>query len=123
VSYVPPNFGSMQEWARLVANAVNPTLQGSVSPNLVSGLSYQINSAQVVTSRQTGWSADTGTAKRTANATYAPGSALTFGAAYVEAEHDAAATRIAAIETALRDATQTIKALKDDLITHGLIGT
>lgn len=55
----------------------------------------QINAAQVVTSRRTGWAAATGTATRT---TFATGS-VTLAAL---AEH--------------------VKALIDDLITHGLIG-
>jgi hypothetical protein len=72
--------------------------------------------------KATGWTADTGTAKRSANATYTPGTALTFGAAYSEAELDAAATRIAAIEAALRDQSQALKAVKDDLISTGRFG-
>lgn len=68
-----------------------------------------------------GWAADTGTAKKTANATYVPGAALSFGAAYVQAEHTATATRMTAVENALRDATQTIKAMKDAMINAGLL--
>lgn len=81
-----------------------------------------IGGSQVLTTRQTGWTADTGTAKRTANATYAAGTTLTFSAAYVQSELTALATRLAAVEAALQDATQENKALKDDLITHGIIG-
>jgi hypothetical protein len=55
----------------------------------------------------TGWGADTGTAKKTANATYSG----TASAGYVQAEMQAAMN-------ALRDATQTIKALKDALLTN-----
>ena len=55
-----------------------------------------INSNQVVTSRQTGWSAATGTATRTTFAT----------------------TTVTTAQLAER-----VKALIDDLITHGLIGT
>jgi hypothetical protein len=79
-----------------------------------------------VGARKTGWAVDTGTAKRTANATYTAGATLTFSAAYVQAEHTAVDTRLAAVEAALQNATQTIKALKDDLHAtagHGLIGT
>lgn len=112
MSFIPQASSSDAEWRRIVANAVNPILQGSVSYNLASGLTYQINSVQVVTARQTGWSADTGTAKRTANATYSG----TAEAAYTQAT-------IQALMDAVKNATQTIKALKDDLITHGLIGT
>lgn len=83
---------------------------------------YKVATIQVVGARMTGWAADTGTAKRTANATYGAGATLTFSATYVQAELTALATRLAAVETALQNATQTIKALKDDALTHGLIG-
>lgn len=66
-----------------------------------------VNNTQVLGPRATGWSADTGTAKRTANATYS----ATAGASYSQAQ-------IQALMDAVRDATQTIKAVKDDLITH-----
>lgn len=87
--------------------------------------SYYVGADKVLGARKTGWTVDTGTAKRTGNATYAPGATLTYGATYVQAEHTATATRLALIEAALRDATQTIKALKDDLHSdagHGAIG-
>jgi len=84
---------------------------------------YSINGVQVVGPRSTGWTADTGTAKKTATATYAPGSNLTYSATYVQAEQTATSTRLQLIEPALRDATQEIKALKDALIAHGLLGT
>lgn len=80
-------------------------------PNVEASLS--VNGVKVIGPRLTGWTADTGTSKKTANATYAGGTA---GATYTQAE-------ITAIKNALQDATQTIKALKDALITHGLIGT
>lgn len=76
---------------------------------------FHINGGQVVRQRMTGWAVDTGSAKRTANATYSG----TASAGYVQAE-------LQAVMDALRDATQTIKALKDDLHAtagHGLIGT
>lgn len=81
---------------------------------------------QVVGPRKTGWAVDTGTAKRTANDTYVAGATLTYSATYVQAEHTAMATRVAAIEAALQNATQTIKAIKDDMHAtagHGLIGS
>jgi hypothetical protein len=94
----------------------------SVTGNIdITGV-YKVATVQVVGARLTGWTADTGTAKRTANATYAAGTTLTFSATYVQAELTALATRLAAVETALQNATQTIKALKDDAMTHGLIG-
>lgn len=72
----------------------------------------RINGLQVVGPRDTGWTADTGTAKKTANATYSG----TASVGYVQAE-------MQAVMNAVRDATQTIKALKDAMIsTHGLIG-
>lgn len=94
--------------------------------NVLSGFSYQHNDLQVVGARKPGWSFDTGTAKRSASVTYAAGPALPFGAAYDQAEHAALAIRLAAVEAALQDSSQTIKALKDDLHAsagHGLIGT
>jgi hypothetical protein len=78
-------------------------------------IGYAVAASYVVRSRKTGWSVDTGTAKRTANATYS----ATANASYNQAQ-------IQALMDALRDATQTIKALKDDLHAtagHGLIGT
>lgn len=81
-----------------------------------------VNGLLVLGARKTGWTVDTGTAKRTANATYVPGAGLTFGAAYVQAEHTAIGTRLTLIENALRDFSQTVKALKDDLF-NGIIGT
>jgi hypothetical protein len=58
--------------------------------------SYKVDTVQVVTNRQTGWTAATGTATRT-----------TFVTSTVTLELLA----------------QRVKALIDDLITHGLIGT
>ncbi|WP_267550464.1 hypothetical protein [Rhizobium rhizogenes] len=80
---------------------------GSIDPQGV----IKVQGTQVVTSRRTGWTADTGTAKRTANATYSG----TAEAAYTQAT-------IQTLMNTVRDLSQTIKALKDDLITHGLIG-
>lgn len=73
---------------------------------------YKAQGTQVVSARKTGWAADTGTAKRTANATYSG----TAEAAYTQAT-------IQALMNAVRDQSQALKALKDDLISHGLIGT
>ena len=71
----------------------------------------QRNGVQVVNTRVTGWAADTGTAKRTANATYTG----TAEAAYTQAT-------VQTLMNEVRDLSQVIKALKDDLIAHGLIG-
>lgn len=76
---------------------------------------YRVGSSpgtKVLGARVTGWAPDTGTAKRTANATYSG----TASATYSQAE-------MTAVMNALRDATQTIMALKADMIAHGLIGT
>jgi hypothetical protein len=70
----------------------------------------------VVAARKTGWAVDTGTAKRTTNATYSG----TASASYTQAE-------ITALMNAVRDLSQTIKALKDDLHAanggHSLLAT
>lgn len=78
------------------------------APNAV----LKTQGTQVVSSRKTGWAADTGTSKRTANATYSG----TAEAAYTQAT-------IQTLMNAVRDLSQTVKALKDDLISHGLIGS
>lgn len=89
---------------------------GSVTVAFRDTGNMEINGTQVIGPRKTGWTADTGTAKRSANATY---TAPTASATYSQAE-------MQAVMNALRDATQTIKSLKDDLFAstgHGLIGT
>ena len=70
-----------------------------------------LGGTQVVGTRRTGWGADTGTAKRTANTTYA----ATAEPAYTQAT-------VQALMNSVRDLSQTVKALKDDLIAHGIIG-
>jgi hypothetical protein len=87
--------------------------------NVDVSIRYYVNGAAVLGSPRTGWTADTGTAKRTANATYAAGTTLTFSATYTQSELTALATRLAAVETALQNATQTQKAMKDDNLAHG----
>jgi len=77
------------------------------------GSALEMNGTQVVGPRDTGWSADTGTAKKTANATY---TAPTISGSYTQAE-------VQAIANALQDASRTIKALKDAGIAAGSIGT
>lgn len=72
----------------------NATLAGSF--NLAAGKSYQINGFQVVTGRIAGWTAASGTATRS---TFATGTVTT--------------TQLA----------ERVKALIDDLMAHGLIGT
>lgn len=80
--------------------------------NLQAGKAYRVNSVQVVGARQTGWATDTGTSKKTANATYSG----TAEGAYTQAT-------IQALMNTVRDISQTQKAIKDALIAHGLIGT
>lgn len=70
-----------------------------------------LNGTQVLQERKTGWSADTGTASRTSHATYSG----TAGAGYNQATIQALMDAVTAIS-------QAQKALKDDLIAHGLIG-
>jgi hypothetical protein len=95
---------------------------GDVTGNWnVSGF-YSVASVQVVGPRQTGWVADTGTAEKTAHATYAAGTTLTFSASYVQAEHTALATRLAAVEAALQAVARGQMAIKNGLMTHGLLG-
>lgn len=73
---------------------------------------FHVATNRVVGPRRTGWAGDTGTAKRSANATYAATAGATYNQAAMQALMDA-----------VRDATQTQKAIKDDLTAHGLIGT
>ena len=76
---------------------------------------FKVGANQVVKARITGWSVDTGTAKRTANATYAGTAEATYTQATIQTLMDA-----------VRDQSQALKALKDDLHAtagHGLIGT
>lgn len=80
--------------------------------NLTAGVAYQINGTQVVTARQTGWGAATGTATRTAIATY---TAPTITNPPTQAE-------VQAIADALQAWSRRGKAVTDDLATHGLIG-
>jgi hypothetical protein len=84
---------------------------GYFAASVSAGTSFKVGANDVVTARKTGWTADTGTAKRTANATYSG----TAEAAYTQAT-------IQALMNTVRDLTQTVKALKDDLMAHGLVG-
>lgn len=81
--------------------------------NILTGMVYRVNNVQVVAARQTGWSAATGTATRSAIATY---SAPTISSPPTQAE-------VQAIADALQAWSRRTKALGDDLATHGLIGT
>lgn len=77
----------------------------------VSDTAIQVSSVKVLGARKTGWTADTGTAKRTANTTYSGTAEVSYTQATIQALMDAVAAN-----------SQTIKALKDDMISHGLIG-
>jgi hypothetical protein len=81
--------------------------------DLSTGKVLSVNGTQVVAARLTGWSADTGTNKRTANATY---TAATIS-------NPPTQTEVQDIANALQDVSRTMKALKADLTSHGLIGT
>lgn len=80
--------------------------------NIVSGAVYQLGGTQILTSRRTGWGAATGTATRTAIATY---TAPTISSPPTQAE-------VQDIANALQAWSRRDKALSDDLTTHGLIG-
>lgn len=95
------------EDGNLLTDGASYTLDGSFTAT-----SFRVGSNQVVGARQTGWAAQTGTAARTAYATYA---APTITNPPTQAE-------VQAIANALQSADQRLKALTDDLITHGLIG-
>lgn len=71
----------------------------------------RIGGKKVVERRKTGWQPDTGTAKRSANATYSGTAPAAYDQAVAQALMDA-----------VRDISQATKALKDDLFSHGLIG-
>lgn len=73
---------------------------------------YFVDGVQVLSNRNTGWAADTGTATKTGVATY---TAPTISNPPTQAE-------VQAIANALQAATRSIKALKDALINHGIIG-
>jgi hypothetical protein len=77
----------------------------------VSGV-FEVGGLQVVGARQTGWTADTGTAEKTAHATY---TAPTISNPPTQAE-------VQAIANALQNFSRGQKALKDALITTGVIG-
>jgi hypothetical protein len=79
--------------------------------NTISGTALQVAGTKVLGARLTGWTVDAGTAKRSASTTFSQTAPASYAQASMQAVNDA-----------VRDATQAIKALKDDLITHGLIG-
>ena len=86
---------------------------GGATLNAVSqvGAAIHINGTQVITTRETGWTAGTGTANKGAFATYA---GVTHTGSYVQAT-------VQALDDATRNASQRVKAIEDALRTHGLI--
>jgi hypothetical protein len=103
--------------------AVGGTFSGdvaAVNANL-SGV-YKVSGTQVVGARSTGWTADTGTAEKSAHATYTAGATLTFTNPPTAGEMSALATRLAAVEAALQGVTRGQKAIKDMALGHGLAG-
>ena len=83
----------------------------SDSLELLAGKVIKINGLQVVSARQTGWTAATGSPNR---GTFSAASAGALSATYVQSEAQASRDRIAALEARLI-------ALEADVRTHGLI--
>lgn len=77
---------------------------------------FNVGSSQVVGARQTGFGAPTGTADKATYATYA---SVTIGATY----NATTQSQLQAISTHLQVLSRQIKALKDAMLNHGLIGT
>lgn len=96
-----------------ITSAVTYTISGGA------GIDYN-NVTGAFTARLAGaYGAPTGTLSRTALASYTAGAGLTFGAAYVQAEHTALAARLAAVEAALAATSATLAALLTDLKANG----
>lgn len=113
------SFGHYGTGSPITVTPASGTINGLSSISIPAGYVVDIvddnnNSwhIEAVGGIQTGWAADTGTAKKTANATYSG----TASATYSQSE-------MTGVMNALRDATQTIKALKDLLIARYEIGT
>ena len=95
----PFALGGGSLFFQILSNATTSATAMSLTAtalNLASGVALQANGAQVVAARRTGWGAPTGTATRSA---FATGSVTTAQLA------------------------ERVKALVDDLIAHGLIGS
>lgn len=96
----------------LVGNVPAPTTDKlQVGGSIDISVSYKVAGLQVVGARQTGWTAATGTANKSA---FNADLAFTVGVTYSQAE-------IQALATALIAARQRIKALEDMGRTHGMI--
>lgn len=84
---------------------------------------YRVAGTRVVGARVTGFSADTGTAEKTAKATYTAGSAIaspTSDTVGTKAAIDALIARVAALETSEQNWTRKDKATNDALRAHGI---
>ena len=97
----------------LLRNATTIATLTSAAVNLASGIVLQASGTQVVTSRRTGWAAMTGTAARGVAAVHA---AQTISSPPTQAQ-------VQNIDNSLVIVAQRLKALIDDLTTHGLIGS
>lgn len=76
-------------------------------------VAFSVDGTQVLSNRVTGWGSPTGTAARTTFATY---TSPDISASYTEAEVQALADHVEILS-------QRLKALLDDLATHGVIGS
>lgn len=96
----------------LVGNITSPTtdkLQVLGSENV--SVSYKVSGTQVVSARRTGWTASTGSVNRGA---FDSDLTQTIGTSYSQSE-------IIALENMVIDARRRLKAMEDDLRSHGLI--
>ncbi|CNH80438.1 Uncharacterised protein [Yersinia massiliensis] len=104
---IQPIAGSL-----IVGTVATPTTDKIQSSDSVNALaSYKVAGLKVLGPRETGWTASTGTALKTA---FNANLAFTTGATYSQAEMTALANGLIA-------ARQRIKALEDAMRTHGLI--
>ncbi|HFD7739088.1 TPA: phage tail protein [Serratia marcescens] len=94
----------------LVGNIATPTTDKLQVGGSVNAVSYKVAGIQVVGAQRTGWTAATGTAYR---GTFDANQAWTIGILDI--------VQIQQIANSLTQARQRIKALEDDLRTHGLI--
>ncbi|BEM22117.1 hypothetical protein SME04J_04830 [Serratia marcescens] len=94
----------------LVGNVATPTADKLQVGGSVNAVSYKVAGIQVVGAQRTGWTAATGTAYRGA---FDANQAWTIGILDI--------VQIQQIANSLTQARQRIKALEDDLRTHGLI--
>lgn len=95
----------------VVISAAGSTITFSLASSLNVATEYRVAGTKVVSARNTGWTASTGTANKGAYATYA---GQDCSAAYVEAEAQAT-------DDAVKAVSQRLKAIEDALRSHGLI--